>query len=523
MQAPLLTPLAQSAQATRSRRRTAAAFIALILAVAALVLPAVLLSPFSSPGTGALPSAARRPLELRLPAALRGGDTRALDGLRYYAPIAVPSAAVYRTCVSYQTTLNDGLWSAANSTRAEQTFILPDHAVGMETVLNLTAEPACAASALNFSNSAGVATLPTTSDPAVGLGMIHGLSWAECLATCCNMQNCSAFAWYVTDDQGLLCQPYAAGYITGPQAWPQQHVLFAQGGRLTVEPAGADNIANGLRSGTWLGGVGTGGYELRADGTMHLSTIKGQSAASEPWHGIVRDFVLAVSVNGAAHVVRLQPFAGLPGVPEIVYSDRFPLARLQFLNLTLYAYGLISPGDLDTSNTPAVVFTLHADNQADAAMDVTLLVLKGLALRNDWHQLSQPQHAAGALHGASAPQNLTDCAAACVEQSGCFAWQWSAAESRCSLDSSGYAQGFNAAGLDSGNPGSFSYSAASDAVVFTTSTVPGATRLYNGLGAEGLFIPPVDAALDSTAAVASGNSIEALLSVLRAATPAALS
>ena len=44
---------------------------------------------------------------------------------------------------------------------------------------------------------------------------------------------------------------------------------------LTTPSSATDQIANGLRSGTWLGGVGTGGYELRADGTFHLSTVYG--------------------------------------------------------------------------------------------------------------------------------------------------------------------------------------------------------------------------------------------------------
>jgi len=52
---------------------------------------------------------------------------------------------------------------------------------------------------------------------------------------------------------------------------------------LGTPSAPKDSIANGLRSGTYLGGIGTGGYELRADGTLHLSTIRNQSPASEPW------------------------------------------------------------------------------------------------------------------------------------------------------------------------------------------------------------------------------------------------
>ena len=68
-----------------------------------------------------------------------------------------------------------------------------------------------------------------------------------------------------------LCVAFAKGYLIGPK--PYGKTDFAQGGELTVLPSSVDEISNGLRSGTWLGGVGTGGYEIRADGTFHLSSI----------------------------------------------------------------------------------------------------------------------------------------------------------------------------------------------------------------------------------------------------------
>ena len=83
--------------------------------------------------------------------------------------------------------------------------------------------------------------------------------------------------------EGTLCMTFTKDFVLGQQpAGPHETVRRAQGGVLTVPPSSEDQIANGLRSGTWLGGIGTGGYELRADGTFHLSTIRNQSPASEP-------------------------------------------------------------------------------------------------------------------------------------------------------------------------------------------------------------------------------------------------
>jgi hypothetical protein len=251
--------------------------------------------------------------------------TAPLDALLFYAPSTLTPAAfaATRAAVNALPSLNAGLWAAANSTRAEAPFIFPPHPPGMEIIVNTSAAPACTSGAANLSSAGGVATLPTGADD-VALGKVYGLSFAECVSWCCSTAACAAVAFYETDDEGLLCQGYTAAFATGPQPFPAAHVRFAQGAALATAPAAEDDVANGLRSGTWLGGLGTGGYELRADGRAHLSTIRNQHPAGEPWEGPLRDFVLAVALDGVAHAVALQPVGGLSPVspPEVIDRSR---------------------------------------------------------------------------------------------------------------------------------------------------------------------------------------------------------
>ena len=432
-----------------------------------------------------------------------GADTGALDRLVFGEASTVRATDRYRTTGMALPSLNAGLWSKANVTQPERRFSsggcafrfppepcvdtdsqvilltaasslvsLVAHRSGqMESVLNLSASASCTSTvkllpAKPGAGGKGVATLPCAADAAsaltTSLGTANGLTLDECKSHCCSQLNCSAFAWYDTA-KGLLCSTFTQAHILGPQPFgPGTNCRTAQGGQLTVAAAAEDQVANGLRSGTWLGGVGTGGYEIRADGTFHLSTIRNQSPAAEPWQGIVRDLVLAVSVDGEAHVVRLKPFGNLSAVPQIIYDDAFPVARLRFLgNLTLFAYGLITPGDSNTSNTPTVVFTLRTTNDKpdETPMNISFMVAGGV-FRNDWRQVAPPLH--------PAPGNLRTraaCAAACTAAPQCYAWQFPGNGS-CFFDSSSYAQGANLPGTDSGLPGNFTYS--SRGVSFTT-------------------------------------------------------
>ena len=490
------------------------------------------------------------PLLLLLPLLLTQSaaafDTSALDDVAFYAPSTVLASDSFGARVVAMTSLNDGLWAAANSSLAEQPFIAAPHERGVEWVLNFSAPAAAAPGAFaNTSNAGGVATLPTA---AGFLGIAYDVSWPECVALCFNTATCAAWAWYETAAGSRMgstgsrfaassggagagagagvgagvgasqqqCNFFAAPFGTGPQPWPSGNVLFAQGGALSgAAPAQVDAVADGLRSGAWLGGLGTGGYELRADGTFHLSTLRNQGPASEPWLGVVRDMVLAVRVNGAAHVARLAPFGGLAGVPQLVYAARVPLARLQFLGLSLYAYSPLTPGNVNSSNTPAVAFTLHARNDGVAQpMNVSFAVFSGLGLRNDWRGASA---SAARAPGVS---SRSECAAACVRAGdACVAWQWDEAGGACLTDGNVIALGANAAGLDAGHPGVFAVSneAAGASVLFANRVPAGLPQLHNAIGEQGLFTAPGFCSEGGCAfsyGAASGDSAEALLALL---------
>ena len=443
-------------------------------------------------------------------AALAAFPSSSLDSLRFYGPSLLTPASAYRTIVARLPSLNAGLWSSANTTQAEQPFIHPPHGPGMELVVNTSASAACTGTYSNFSTVAGTATLPTG---AGYQGIFEGLSFSECVSLCCSQSQCAAFAYYVTADEGLLCQTYSAGYATGPQPFPSGHVQFAQGGALTTAPLAQDDLQNGLRSGTYLGGMGTGGYEVRADGSVHLSTTRNQAPSAEPWQGTVRDFVLAVALDGQAYAVSVRPLAGLSPLPQLVYEAAFPVAKFTFLGtLRLYAYTTLVPGNTNASNTPAVVFTLHATNAGGAPLNVTFAVAQGLGLRSDWRGMP----ATGAPVPAPAA-NASACASACVASTApCLVWQYQASQGLCWLDTQQYAQGANAAGLDSGLPGAFTTSQSPPGVVFSTLPAPPTqTKLHNAMGSQGLFALPSDTESGAlTYGLATGESIEGALAQL---------
>eukprot|EP01043_Picozoa_sp_COSAG02_P031208 COSAG02_NODE_2026_length_10083_cov_4.210737_4_plen_839_part_00 len=418
---------------------------------------------------------------------LSASQTAHLDQLTFGEPSVVRHTDHYGSVSMTVASLNSKLWSSANITSAEVPFSVaysshsmpgsPGGGSVMESVLNFSAVPSCTTTVkvLPISpNTAGggTATLPTSASSACTLGTAHGLDYDQCVSHCCSQMNCSAFAWYYTAEngatQGLLCTTFTKDFSLGPQDFgPAKPVRAAKGGVLTVRPASNDHIVNGLRSGTWLGGVGTGGYEIRADGTFHLSTIRNQSPASEPWQATMRDMVLAVSVDGESRVIRLQPFGNLSGVPQIIYNDAFPVARLKgFLgNLTLFAYSLIRPGDSNVSNTPAIVYTLRTTNQKPDGAPLKLsFIVAGAAFRNDWRQVSTPLPQPNNTYSSRA-----ECAAACTTTPSCRAWEFAIDTKSCYFDSSTYAQGANHVGVDSGFPGSFVYTPVG--VSFNTRTI----------------------------------------------------
>ena len=78
--------------------------------------------------------------------------------------------------------------------------------------------------------------------------------------------------------------------------------------------------------------------------------------------------------------------------------------------------------------------------------------------------------------------------------------------------------------VDSGNPGSFRFTpktAASGAGVVFTTNVIASSLAYNGLGSQGLFVPPGVLCPSCSAGAGAATSVDALLAILKAANPSA--
>jgi uncharacterized protein (DUF608 family) len=239
-------------------------------------------------------------------------------------------------------------------------------------------------------------------------------------------------------------------------------------------------IPIGLTSAVPLGGVGTGNYEIKADGKMYLSTIRNQDMAGEPWQGTVRDFAIVVSVNSVIYSIRIDSSVPLAApVPTLVYQGLYPLSKLTFLDMSLYMYSTVTPADLPRSNTPAVVFSLHVNNPSTTAtLDVSFLMIMPMGIRNDWTQVAP----ATAFSLGSAITSSAQCASACSQSASCLAWQYNTSTGVCVGDTV-YTEGYNSAGFDSGHPGVYNLS--TNFVSFQTA----ATGSYNGLGQQILYSP----------------------------------
>ena len=93
---------------------------------------------------------------------------------------------------------------------------------------------------------------------------------------------------------------------------------------------------SGMRSAVPLGGLGTGSFELRADGTIHEWTIENQSpgGSAKLNKGALNLAVFGVRVaepdknKSEAALLRIHAPHGYPGVESLSYSGSFPVSKL---------------------------------------------------------------------------------------------------------------------------------------------------------------------------------------------------
>ena len=97
-----------------------------------------------------------------------------------------------------------------------------------------------------------------------------------------------------------------------------------------------------MRSAVPLGGLGTGSFELRADGTIHEWTIENQSpgGSAKLNKGALILAVFGVRVadgdKSKASLLRIHAPHGYPGVESLSYSGSYPVSKLTPGNCLLY-------------------------------------------------------------------------------------------------------------------------------------------------------------------------------------------
>ncbi len=230
-----------------------------------------------------------------------------------------------------------------------------------------------------------------------------------CQQMCCGMPSCVGALWWLgSDGNGQTVGSCTSGSSCcflkyGPH---QAHKALTDAG-LGIGGNSASFMLNNATSTTYatnlssisptigklssspIGGLGTGGFELRADGTFEMIALKHNGPPTEARLSHVDTMVLGLKVNTSpakllrtASPVLQQPYTNLnyqfPTLSQIKYQGAFPVSRLDITDysfpMSVYAYGHIKPGDLDNSNTPAAVFSLWMNNTTPFAQNVSFFM-----------------------------------------------------------------------------------------------------------------------------------------------------
>ena len=141
--------------------------------------------------------------------------------------------------------------------------------------------------------------------------------------------------------------------------------------------------ASGMRSSVPLGGFGSGGIELRADGRIgDWGTTFNNGPQAKTGAGKVENnnFAMGVAVGDAYTMLRTQPPAGVPAadaVASMTYSGAFPVSRIVAedarlgAQVVLNAFSHFEMHNPEESSLPAIHFTFTVAggaSDADAAV-----------------------------------------------------------------------------------------------------------------------------------------------------------
>lgn len=165
------------------------------------------------------------------------------------------------------------------------------------------------------------------------------------------------------------------------------------------------NRKDKARSGITLGGIGTGGIELRKDGIFHnwnifnnysfgtgerfkfeedsmlFFVVRYQEEGKNPRMKILQ---IDDGYNVGAIRNHYYEFPWMTGVDQIEYSASFPYAKLKFTDeempfeVDLEAYSPFIPHDIKNSSLPGIIFSFEIKSYTDKKLDVTIVA----AMRN---------------------------------------------------------------------------------------------------------------------------------------------
>jgi len=120
-----------------------------------------------------------------------------------------------------------------------------------------------------------------------------------------------------------------------------------------------------IRSGPYAGGIGAGGFEVRADGRFYRCHIWGEWAKE----ALLDAFFCHRDRKGVVRYLRLgdEIHTGkvIPGVPEVRMDAMFPNIRMEFpaAGVTVEYESFFIPGDLKNSSLPAVRVRVRGEGE----------------------------------------------------------------------------------------------------------------------------------------------------------------
>jgi non-lysosomal glucosylceramidase len=252
----------------------------------------------------------------------------------------------------------------------------------------------------------------------------------NCVTLCCEYSSCMAWAYcaeapgdYMGCKKGQPCC-YLKSSVPAPRPYP----IVTSATMNRTYPS--KDPPSGLRSSVPLGGVTTGSIELRGDGTFHEWTVENQSPAGAAKYGVVGDALLAFRLKNLqtnvsdTRLIRTHPNHNFKGISTIMYHGSYPVSKLELIdptltiNMNLYVYSILKPGDLNRSSTPAIIYSLNIYNQNDYPISVDFMYNAPLSTQIDQIRLSKN------VTQQVPSDTYVQCISLCDQNAACASWNW---------------------------------------------------------------------------------------------------